>query len=127
MGVLWQWSPLSVREVCRRLSGRDDPAYTTVMTTLDRLFKKGLLRRHKVCAAFMYEPAMSRDEYRRRVLAGTISYLSVGTTDANQILVAFVDAAADIDEANLGRLETLVAERMGRGRKQPRASSRAAR
>lgn len=116
MDVLWQKSPLSVREVCLRLSGSEVLAYTTVMTTLDRLFKKGLLQRHKDGVAFIYEPAMSKDDYRRRVLEGTISNLMAGNADSNHVLAAFVDAAADIDEANLARLETLIAERMRHGR-----------
>jgi len=116
MDVLWKHRPLAVREVCRLLRGNHEPAYTTVMTTLDRLFKKGLLQRHKDGVAFIYEPAMTRDDYRRRVLEGTISNLMTRRTDADHVLAAFVEAAADIDSSNLARLEALIAERRRHGR-----------
>ena len=59
MSVLWQAGPLSVREVNEKLSAKS-LAYTTVMTTLDRLYKKGLLGRSKLGFAYVYEPALSR-------------------------------------------------------------------
>ncbi len=116
MEALWKRSPLTVRKVCKLLRGEHEPAYTTVMTTLDRLFKKGLLQRHKDGIAFMYEPAMTKDDYRRRVLEGTISSLITQKADADHVLAAFVDAAADIDESNLARLEALVSERRRHGK-----------
>ena len=116
MEALWNRSPLAVREGGKLLPGDHEPAYTTVMTTLDRLFKKGLLLRRKDGIAFLYEPAMSRDEYRRRVLECTISNLTARTADSDHVLAAFVEAAADIDEANLTRLEDLIAERRRHGK-----------
>jgi predicted transcriptional regulator len=116
MEVLWSRSPVAVREVCALLRGDHELAHTTVMTTLDRLFKKGLLKRHKDGVAFIYEPAMTHDDYRRRVLEGTISNLTARKADSDHVLAAFVDAAADIDESNLTRLEDLIAERRRHGR-----------
>ena len=116
MDVLWTRSPLAVREVCKLLCGDREPAYTTVMTTLDRLFKKGMLLRHKDGIAFVYEPALSKDDYRRRVLERTISDLVTKKADADPVLAAFVDAAANVDEANLDRLEDLIAERRRHGK-----------
>lgn len=111
MDVLWERGPLAVREVGKLLQGDNILAYTTVMTTLDRLFKKGLLQRRKDGIAFIYEPAMTRDEYRRRVLEGTLSSLLAHKSDTDRVLAAFVEAATDIDESNLARLELLIAER----------------
>ena len=54
MEILWARGESNVRDVVDRL---DRPlAYTTVMTTLDRLFKKGLLARRKSDRAFIYSP-----------------------------------------------------------------------
>jgi len=116
MDALWMRSPLAVREVCKLLRGDHEPAYTTVMTTLDRLFKKGMLLRHKDGIAFVYEPALSKDDYRRRVLERTIADLVTKKADADPVLAAFVDAAANVDEANLDRLEDLIAERRRHGK-----------
>ncbi len=116
MEALWRAGALPVREVCARLSGKPALAYTTVMTTLDRLFKKGLLGRHKDGNAFVYAPALSRDEYRRRIVERTVSGLLERPADAAPVLAAFVDAAAEIDEDNLKRLEELIALRRRSGR-----------
>ena len=117
MDVLWaQPGAMAVREVCRRLKGDSPPAYTTVMTTLDRLFKKGLLERHKDGGAFLYETAMTRDEYRRRIVESTVAGLMERSSYSDPVLSAFVDAAADVDEGNLKRIEKLIAERRRSGR-----------
>ena len=94
-------SPLAVREVCKPLRGDPEPAYTTVMTTLDRLFKKGLLLRHKEGIAFVYAPAMSKDEYQRRRVEQTISGWLTQKGGSQSVLAAFVDTAADVDVTNL--------------------------
>lgn len=117
MDVLWRRTgPLAVREVAGELKGPSQLAYTTVMTTLDRLFKKGLLERHKDGTAFVYEPAMTRDEYRRRIVESTVTGLMEHNSDADPVLAAFVDAAAEVDEDNLKRIEKLIAERRRSGR-----------
>lgn len=116
MELLWQQRPLAVRDVCKRLRGHHALAHTTVMTTLDRLYKKGLLLRHKDGTAFIYEPALSKDDYRRRVLERTIAGLITKKSDADPVLAAFVDAAAGVDAGNLERLEELIAERRRQGK-----------
>jgi predicted transcriptional regulator len=113
MDVLWAGErPFSVRDVCRLLCGRPALAYTTVMTTLDRLYKKGLLRRQKDGIAFRYEAAMSRDEVHRRIVEQTLTGLLERRADP--VLAAFVDTAASVDEGNLARLEKLIARRRSR-------------
>lgn len=109
MEALWRAArPLAVRDVRARI-GRRKLAYTTVMTTLDRLHKKGLLSRHREGLAFVYRPAMSREDLHRRVIEETVGALLHETP--HPVLAAFVDAAADVDEANLDELERLIAER----------------
>lgn len=109
MEILWKdEGPLSVREVGRKL-GRKKLAHTTVMTTLDRLYKKGLLAREKDGTAYVYWAAMSRDDYHRRIVEETVSALI--EESAEPVLSAFVDAAASIDEENLARLSRLIARK----------------
>src|ERR1700730_8745592 len=60
---LWARGSATVRELVE--GGYRDLAYTTVMTTLDRLFKKGLLRRSEEGRAFRYAPRLSREEMHR--------------------------------------------------------------
>lgn len=115
MTVLWDApDALPVREVSRRI-GPPPLAYTTVMTTLDRLYKKGLLARERGGLAFRYRAAMSRDDLRARIVEDTLSELLVGGPDP--VLAAFVDAAARIDHGHLARLERLIADRRRGGRR----------
>ena len=107
MEILWEAHPLSVRDVGARMK-RGKLAYTTVMTTLDRLHKKGLLARQKQGNAFVYQPAMTRAEYQRRVVEAALAPLM--EQGAGTVLAAFVDVAAGVDEQHLADLERLIAE-----------------
>ena len=109
MEVVWSDGPLTVRAVCERLLEPGSPVYTTVMTTLDRLFHKGLLSRYKEGNAFVYSAAMTRQDVHRRIVEETVSALIERSGDP--VLAAFVDAAATANEENLQRLEELIAAR----------------
>jgi predicted transcriptional regulator len=111
MNILWADNPLAVRDVKARLKGAK-LAYTTVMTTLDRLYRKGLLARTKNGLAFVYLPAMDRDEYHRRVVHAALAPLLA--QGAGPVMAAFVDAAAGADDDNLAELERLIAARRKR-------------
>ena len=110
MRVLWQAGAYSVRDVAVALG--DSHAYTTVMTTMDRLFKKGLLARRKVGPGFQYEAALSATDFDRLLVAEAMG--TILRRSGSPALSAFVDAAADIDEAHLRELEQLVATRLRR-------------
>ena len=114
MDVLWRANgALTVRAV-RSKVGRRWLAYTTVMTTLDRLHKKGFLLRDREGLAFVYRPALSQDELHRRVIEETVGALLYETPTL--VLAAFVETAASVDEGNLLELERLILLRK-RGRK----------
>ena len=55
--------PVQVREVRQALRPDRELAHTTVMTVLDKLFRKGWLRRETTTRAYRYAPVMSRDSY----------------------------------------------------------------
>ena len=64
MEILWANGESNVHDVVQRL---ERPlAYTTVMTTLDRLYKKGLLDRRKEDRAFFYAPRFTKAEWERK-------------------------------------------------------------
>src|SRR6267378_4612551 len=75
MEILWSRGESNVRDVAQHL--RRPLAYTTVMTTLDRLYKKGLLERRMPDRAFLYSARFSREEWERRrvenILAGFLA------------------------------------------------------
>ena len=110
MSILWSGEPMSVRQVVGTLKKK--LAHTTVMTTLDRLYKKGLLARDRDGTAFVYRPAMSRDDFHGKLVEETVG--SLLEKSAGSVLAAFVDTAADLDDENLELLEALIAERRRR-------------
>lgn len=113
MEIVWKRAPATAREVWGRLSGSQERAYTTIMTTMDRLHRKGLLRREKDGLAWRYEPVLSRHAYER-VLAEQLA-ASILEAHGERALAAFVDATAEVDEAMLDRLSALIAARRKAG------------
>jgi predicted transcriptional regulator len=100
-------APATARNVHDRLKGQRSRAYTTVMTTMDRLHRKRLLTREKVGLAWLYEARLTRDEYARSVAHSLAEHIVDEHGELG--LAAFVDAAAD--QAMLDRLAKLIADR----------------
>ena len=121
MDDLWdRGRPASVRDVWE---GRQtDLAYTTLMTTLDRLYKKGLLERTKDGRAFLYAPRVSREQLQRGLLTRFLDeLLGRGTETARPVLSTLVEAVSQADRQLLDQLERMVAEeRRRRGGKDRR-------
>ena len=110
MAFAWSSAELSVRDVCEQLGS--NVAYTTVMTTMDRLFKKGLLARRKVGRAFVYRAAATRHEMEGAVANELVhSLLHRDGTEPLPILSSLVDAVSDRDRALLDDLERLIREK----------------
>lgn len=106
---LWSAGPAEVKDVHKAIGRPRRITLNTVQTTLKRLYEKGLLTREKVSHAFVYAPAMSREEYQRRTLDQTLGLLLRGERGA--MVAAFVDLAERAGSDELERLERLVAER----------------
>ncbi|SRR6266508_551901 len=111
---VWAAGPSDVKAVHRSVGAPRGITLNTVQSTMERLFRKGLLSREKVSHAYVYSPRHTREELGTRMIEEVVSRLLKG--EAVPVLEAFVDLAARTDEANLDRLERLIAER----RKTPR-------
>jgi len=121
MDALWARGTSTVRELleadCR------DLAYTTVMTTLDRLYKKGLLTRTEEGRAFRYAPRYSREELDREAAGHALRQL-LDANPASRLPLSFlVDILSERDAKLLEDLRELVeqkrrelAQRGGSGR-----------
>jgi predicted transcriptional regulator len=73
MRRLWRRaSATTVRELVDELQQEREIAYTTVMTVLDNLHKKGWLRRELDGRAYRYEPISSGDEYSAELMRGAL-------------------------------------------------------
>jgi predicted transcriptional regulator len=108
--AVWRLNEVCVRDVVDALAGAF--AYTTVMTTLDRLFKKGYLDRRKSGRAFIYTARMSKEDLRLGVagdfLAGLIDR---ATGRVEPVLACIVDTVSDKDRELLNDLERLIKEK----------------
>ena len=113
MEVLWAAGARSVRDVVESLGRK--LAYTTIMTTLDRLFKKGLLDRQKSERAFLYTARVSHLEWERQRAGSLVAgLLSVSQPSRELLLSSLVDAVGRHDVSLLEQLE----EKIRRKRKE---------
>jgi predicted transcriptional regulator len=104
MEILWARGESNVHDVIERL-GRP-LAYTTVMTTLDRLYKKGLLSRHKSERAFLYSTRQTRLEWEEKRAGDFMAGFLNGPQAAGEMLIScLVEAVGQKDAALLDELE----------------------
>lgn len=76
MDTLWSEGALSIREVLDRFPKKDKPAYTTIQTMVYRLeAKKAVRRLKKVGNAHVFEPLISRDDARGKLIDDLLSLL----------------------------------------------------
>jgi predicted transcriptional regulator len=105
--VLRDLGRATVQQVADRLSA--SLAYTTVMTTLDRLFRKGLLRREKQNRAFLYSMALSaRDLEGQRAALLIRRFFSESDAQPEILVSCLVDAVHRYDTELLDRLESSI-------------------
>lgn len=115
MEVLWArveagLESATARDVSRALADDRDLAHTTVMTVLDRLAKKGFLRRDRDGRAWRYRPVASREGYVTELMLGALAE----TGDRDAALAHFARSVSE-DEAEVLRkaLASLTKERPG--------------
>lgn len=110
MDRLWTWNrPTTVRDVLRDLQAHRDIAYTTVMTVMDNLYRKGALTRVKHGRAWIYRPARTREEYAAELLSSVLDEAG----DRGAALMRFVGRMRAREVAALRRA---LAEREDKGR-----------
>ncbi|AIY44633.2 Transcriptional regulator, MecI family [Mycobacterium sp. VKM Ac-1817D] len=98
MEVLWsREEPSTVRSVHDELVTKRQIAYTTVMSTMDNLFRKGWLQREKVGLAYSYRPIMTREEHSAQLMRTVFE--SGG--DSELILNFFLEQIVDDDSEKL--------------------------
>src|SRR5260370_12875147 len=93
--ALWSRGSSTVRELLE--SGHEDLAYTTVMTTLDRLFKKNLLTRQAEGRAFRYSPRLTREGLHREAVGDAFRQLLDASPAPEFPLSYFVEILSERD------------------------------
>jgi BlaI family transcriptional regulator, penicillinase repressor len=85
--ALWRLEEGNVRDVREELAPSRQLAYTTVMTLLERLARKGTVSRRKVGRAFLYKPAVSKELMRRMALR---EFLEIHFDGSEELLAEFL-------------------------------------
>jgi len=116
MEAVWDaGGPVSVEEVRAALEAHGkESAYTTIMTTMSRLYDKGLLARQMHGRAYHYTAAMSRSELGSNVTRRVIDALM--TSFAEPAMAYFVEALGDEDPDRLDTLAELINRRKAQGK-----------
>jgi predicted transcriptional regulator len=111
MDVVWSngWQEFSVGDVHDELQRARDIAYTTVMTTVSRLFDKGLLERERDGRKYVYRPTMSRDGFMRAMAREVLGSLPAAGRD--EAVALRDERVAEADASELDRLEALIRAR----------------
>ena len=104
--ALWKRGNATVRDLVN--GACQDLAYTTVMTTLDRLFKKKLLSRETDGRAFRYAPRFTREELHRQVAGEAFKQLMDASSASSLPLSYLVDVLTERDEQLLNHLHQVV-------------------
>ena len=107
--ALWRRGPSAVRDL---QDSFPETAYTTLMTTLDRLHRKGVLDRAKDGRAFVYTPRFTRDDLRAGLAERALhTLLGDDAARVRPLLSFLVDALTRGDREALDELEQLVRQK----------------
>lgn len=102
MEVAWSRQFVTVRDVVEALRRSPAPAYTTVMTVMNRLVEKGMLRRRADGQSFRYAAAQSKEHFlqqsSRRVVETFVRHYG------HVAITQFIDALDDVDPQRLAAL-----------------------
>jgi BlaI family penicillinase repressor len=104
MNALWRRGEASVRDIQQALAPTRPRAYTTIMTILDRLARKGVVSRRKTGKAWVYRASLSAGEARSHAVAQVVAGFFEGSPEA---LAAHLAASAHTLQEPLPDLDNL--------------------
>jgi predicted transcriptional regulator len=108
LNALWSLGEGGVADV-RRVVGETRPlAYTTIMTVLERLVRKGKIARRKSGRAFVYSPATPRDELRRTAIRELLDSFFDGSEEALLRFLRSAETPAHPAPAPEERIDTVL-------------------
>lgn len=81
MNTLWPLGEATVREIRDRLAERRARAYTTIMTIMDRLARKGIVERHKAGRKYVYRAKLSAEDARAHALEQVLEHFFGGSKE----------------------------------------------
>jgi BlaI family penicillinase repressor len=91
LNMLWPLGEATVREIRDALAPRRPRAYTTIMTIMDRLARKGIVERRKTGRAYVYKPNLTAEDARAHALAQVIDSFFGGS---KELVIAHLEAGS---------------------------------
>lgn len=109
MGILWTKGSMKGRDLYEEIHREKDIAYTTALTVLDRLSKKGLIKKDRKSGTILFTPAVSRQAYESAVTESLVQKAFEVSPDL--AVSAFADIFSKMPKGNLEKLEKLLEEK----------------
>lgn len=101
---------ITVREVFESLARDREIAYTTVMSTMDNLHRKGWLERDKRGKAYHYRPRLSREEYGAQLMRAALD-----SAPSDLVLAHFVEQISEDESVTLRKMLRRLTSKKDRG------------
>ncbi len=115
LSVLWENGPSTVREVLSNLPDGKNRAYTTILTVMQNLEKKGLVNRTSKGTAHVYHPTETQKETLRPVLAGLLQNVFRGRVSS---VMQHLLEDTKVSDAELDEIRNLIDQRKKTNTKQ---------
>lgn len=106
--ISWCQGPATVRQVRDQLNKLRPLAYTSVMTVMNIMVKKGYLQRSKQGVSYVYRARISRQTSTRRMLSDLVDRVFDGSASA--VMLNLLETA-DIDQSDLQELHELISRK----------------
>jgi predicted transcriptional regulator len=111
MDEVWQLGQATVADVHERLGKRRTIAYTTVLTTMRNLEKRGMLSHTQRGKAYVYRPTMKRAEYAAGTVKDFVARVFGGQPEK---LMAHLLGSDEVEGEDLKRLREMIESAQGR-------------
>lgn len=105
LSVLWEHGPLSVRDVRERIPDDRKRAYTTILSTMQVMERKGLLSHRRDGASHIFHPLLERTEVMRPMMGDVMRTVFQGKPSA--VLQCLLDES-EVDAAELTEIRRLI-------------------
>lgn len=109
MEILWTKGPMRGRDLYEEIRRTKDIAYTTALTVLDRLSKKGLVKKDRKSGIILFTPAISHQAYEGAVTGSLIRKAFEMSPDL--AVSAFAEMFSTMPKEDIVRLEKLLEEK----------------
>lgn len=111
MDHLWAQSPADAQRLHRQISDERSLSLSTVQSTVERLVRKGLLKRQKSGRAYTYRPVVSRQELTARMVSELVGSLAI----RGGAISGIIDFANPVDAQTLDQLEAWIQQQRAQG------------